>query len=122
MEIRLQKSQANLEKIQQIMGTWADAPLFKRGEQKSTLLEMEGREARVTSRNKEIAEAGQRITELVGENKQLLRLADEASGEWRSYAAYVDQMVFDGFNKIVACSLGYFLRETDFVRFVYLNL
>lgn len=116
LEIRLQKSQANLEKIQGIMGTWADIPLFKRAEQKTTLLELENRETRVANRNKEITEAGQKISELVNENKQLLKLTDESSEQWKNYAAYVDKMVFEGFNKIIACSLNYFLKETDFVK------
>ncbi len=116
LETRLGKSKANLEKIQTIMATWADLPLFKRHEQKSTLLQLEDKETKMANRNKEIAEAGQKIHDLVKENMSLLNVADANGDIWKEYTVYVDNMIFEGFNKIIACSLNYFLRETDFVK------
>ena len=65
LETRLQKSKLNLEKIQTIMATWKDVPLFKRYEAKSTLLQLDDKQARLDNRFKEIREAGQKIHELV---------------------------------------------------------
>jgi len=116
VEIRLQKSKSNLEKIQTLMSARADTPLFRRYEQKSTLLQLDDKQQRLDNRSKEIRETGQKIHDLVKENMSLLNVDDLTSQMWKDYCVYADNMVLEGFNKIVACSLSFFLRETDFDR------
>ncbi len=66
LETRLQKSKLNIEKIQALMNTWKDTPLFRRTEiAKSTLLQLDDRQTRLDNRYKEIKETGQRIHDLV---------------------------------------------------------
>jgi dynein heavy chain, axonemal len=116
LETRLQKSKSNLEKIQQLMKTWQGNPLFKRFEQKSTLLQLDDKQVRLDNRYKEIKETGNKIIDLIKENKTLLKVADENSDMWKVYTAYADKMVLDGFHKIVQTSLNYFLKETDYIK------
>ena len=61
METRLQKSKLNIDKIQTLISTWKDAPLFKRYEAKSTLLQLDDRQTRLDNRYKDIKETGQMI-------------------------------------------------------------
>ena len=66
LETRLQKSKLNVEKIQASMNTWKDTPLFRRSEAaKTTLLQLDDRQARLDNRYKEIKETGQKIHDLV---------------------------------------------------------
>jgi dynein heavy chain len=65
LETRLQKSKLNVEKIQSLMSTWKDTPLFKRFEAKSTLLQLDDRQTRLNNRYKEIEECGRKIHDLV---------------------------------------------------------
>lgn len=116
LETRLQKSKLNIEKIQLIMGTWKDTPLFKRYEAKSTLLQLDDRQLRLDNRYKEIRETGQKIHDLVKENKALLKVDQEDSEKWKVYTSYVDRIVLDGFHKIIQSSLSYFLKETDYIK------
>ncbi|CAF0714705.1 unnamed protein product [Brachionus calyciflorus] len=116
LETRLQKSKLNLEKIQNLMSTWKDTPLFKRFEAKSTLLQLDDKQVRLDNRYKEIKETGQKIHDLVKENKTLLKIEQEETDIWKAYTEYVDKIVLDGFHKIIQCSLIYFLKETDYVK------
>jgi dynein heavy chain len=65
LETRLQKSKQNLEKITSLMSTWNNVSLFRRFEAKSTLLQLDDRQARLDNRYKEIKETGQKIHDLV---------------------------------------------------------
>ena len=47
LETRLQKSKQNLEKMQTLMSTWKDTPLFRRFEQKTTLLQLDDKQQRL---------------------------------------------------------------------------
>ena len=117
LETRLQKSKLNYEKIHQYMNTWKDTPLFKRSEAaKTTLLQLDDRQVRLDNRYKDIKETGQKIHDLVKENKNLLKVEDENSENWKNYTAYIDKSVLEGFQKTVLCTLQYFLAETDFVK------
>jgi dynein heavy chain, axonemal len=69
LETRLQKSKLNLDKIQSLMSTWKDAPLFKRYEAKSTLMQLDDKQARLDNRYKEIKEIDLKIHELVKVSK-----------------------------------------------------
>lgn len=116
LEKRLQKSKSNLEKIQTLMSTWADIPLFRRYEQKSTLLQLDDKQVRLDNRSKEIRETGQKIHDLLKENQKLLDITDTNSQMWKDYCVYADNMVLEGFKNIVACTLNFFLKETDFIK------
>lgn len=68
LESRLQMSKHNIEKIETIMSTWKGTPLFKRYEAKSTLLQLDDKQAKLDSRYKEIRDAGNKIHDLVKVN------------------------------------------------------
>jgi dynein heavy chain, axonemal len=69
LETRLQKSKLNVEKIQTLMNTWKDTPLFKRPENaKTTLLQLDDRQTRLDNRYKEIKDTSQKIHDLVKVN------------------------------------------------------
>ena len=68
------------------------------------------------NRHREIRETGQKIHDLVKENQTLLNVTDMDSKMWKEYCVYADNMVLEGFHNIVACTLNFFLRETDFVK------
>ena len=65
LETRLQKTKSSLEKIKQLMSTWLGNPLFKRYEQKSTLLQLDDKQVKIDNRYKEIRETGNKIHDLV---------------------------------------------------------
>jgi dynein heavy chain len=73
LESRLQKTKLNVEKIQTIMSTWKDTPLFKRYEAKSTLLQLDDKQLRLNNRYKEIEESGKKIHELVNVSTILIQ-------------------------------------------------
>lgn len=116
LETRLQKSKLNVDKIQSLMATWKDTPLFKRYEAKSTLLQLDDKQTRLDNRYKEIKEVGVKIHDLVKENKGLLKVDNEDTANWKAYTTYVDKIVLEGFHKIIQFSLSYFLKETDYIK------
>jgi dynein heavy chain len=116
LENRLHKAKANVEQIQRLMSTWQDAPLYKRSEGKSTLLYLDDKEQRLNNRYKEVDETGKKIHGLLKENGELLKVENYDTDAWRNYVDYVDQMVLEGFRKIIHCNLVFFLRETDLAQ------
>ena len=50
------------------------------------------------------------------ENKSLLKVEDDESENWKSYTAYIDKIVLEGFHKTVLCTLKYYLAETDYLK------
>ena len=50
------------------------------------------------------------------ENKNLLKVQDENSDNWKNYTAYIDKSVLEGFHNTVLCTLQYFLAETDYIK------
>ena len=64
-------------------------------------------------RNAAFNKASKKITSLVNECKVNFRVAHDDSRQWQDYLEYVDEIVITGLLKVVACSLGYFLDETD---------
>ncbi len=46
----------------------------------------------------------------------MLQVTDEDSDNWKNYTVYIDKSVLDGFHKTVACTLQYWLTETDNVK------
>ena len=63
-------------------------------------------------RNAEFNRASKQITQLVEECKKNFRAHDD-SPLWLAYLEFVDDIVVRGLLQIVACSIGYFLDETD---------
>ncbi|CAF5184641.1 unnamed protein product, partial [Rotaria magnacalcarata] len=110
LENRLHNAKANVEQIQRLMSTWQDVPLYKRSEGKSTLLYLDDKEQRLNNRYKELDETGKKITGLLKENGELLKVENYDSDAWKNYVDYVDQMVLEGFRKIINCNLMFFLR------------
>ncbi|CAF3393401.1 unnamed protein product [Rotaria sp. Silwood1] len=113
LENRLHNAKANVEQIQRLMSTWQDVPLYKRSEGKSTLLYLDDKEQRLNNRYKELDETGKKIHSLLKENSELLKVENNDSDAWKKYVDYVDQMVLEGFKRIINCNLMFFLRETD---------
>jgi dynein heavy chain len=113
LEQRVQSTKTNVETISQLMAQWAESPLFERKDgKKDTLLSLEDRETRLSTRHGEIKTAGDKIHQLVSNNLKLFK-ADETTGIWKSYVEYLDDIVLDGFFNAVHCSLSYLLENTD---------
>ncbi|VDN12294.1 unnamed protein product [Dibothriocephalus latus] len=113
MKARVVQGQENVKKISALMSTWNKCPLFERKEGKrEALLALEDREERACKRYSEISEAGERITAILEENRQLFR-AEADSEAWRTYVEEIDTIVRDGFLSAIRCSLVYLLDETE---------
>lgn len=125
LEQRLQKSKNNILEIQSIMATWSKSPLYERASARATnekqtnndnLLILSDLDDRLNKRYREIREAGERIHNLVEENRQYLQVdANDLnlSDYWKAYVEYIDEMITDGFYAIVQCDLDFFRQETD---------
>ena len=128
LEQRLLKSKNNILDIQAIMATWSKSPLYERASarvgggatEKQTggdnLLIVADLDERLNKRYREIREAGERIHNLVEENRQYLQVDINNSSltdYWKAYVEYIDEMITDGFYAIVQCDLDFFRQETD---------
>ena len=129
LEQRLQKSKNNIQDIQSIMATWAKSPLYERASARTggtattekqtagdTLLVVSDLEERLNKRYKEIRDAGDRIHQLLEENRKFLQVEPNDTSladYWKAYVEYIDEMVTDGFYAIVQCDLDFFRQETD---------
>lgn len=63
-------------------------------------------------RYEEVSKAGGKIRSLVNDCQKYFR-SDDSSADWKTYLAFVDEVIIDGLLKAAACSLGYLLDETD---------
>ena len=125
LEQRLQKSKNNIIDIQSIMATWSKSPLYERASARATtdkqasgdsLLILTDTDERLNKRYREIREAGERIHNLIEENRQYLQVDVNDSNiaeYWKAYIEYIDEMIADGFYAIVQCDLDFFRQETD---------
>ncbi|XP_060774018.1 dynein axonemal heavy chain 11 [Neoarius graeffei] len=108
---RVQKSQANLDTVQGLMGVFSQSACVTR---KSSLHEDLLCTADVDEKFKQqyrlISETAERIHTL--ENAILLG-ADVDSESWEAYTQHVDRMVLSGFYSAVRCSLQYLVDNTD---------
>lgn len=52
----------------------------------------------------EIENAGKKIHELLQKNMEFFK-ADENTDTWKAYVDYIDEMIVDGFQRTIACSL-----------------
>ena len=67
---------------------------------------------RKKKRYDEIEAAGKQITSLLRDCQTYFRASDH-SEPWEKYLSFLDDVIVNGLLKMVACSLGYFIDETD---------
>ncbi|XP_048056692.1 dynein axonemal heavy chain 11 isoform X1 [Megalobrama amblycephala] len=110
---RVQKSKANLEKLQGLMGVFShSACITRRTNRRGNLLNLTDVEENFKRQYALIARTGEKIHELVQENAELLG-ADLDSEAWQSYTEHVDRNILTGFCSAVRCSLQYLVENTD---------
>lgn len=108
------------------MATWSKSPIYERASargganEKQTggdnLLILSDMDERLNKRYREIREAGERIHNLVEDNRQYLQVDtndSNISDYWKAYVEYIDEMITDGFYAIIQCDLEFFRQETD---------
>ncbi|KAL3988340.1 receptor tyrosine-protein kinase erbB-2 [Sarotherodon galilaeus] len=102
---RVQKSKANVEAIQALMGKFSNRAFITRKSRDSTLLVFADIEESVSKQHALITSTGEQIHKLLQENQSLLSVMDLDSSEWHAYTEYVDRMILAGFTSAVRCSL-----------------
>uniref|UniRef100_A0A3Q3L381 Dynein axonemal heavy chain 11 n=1 Tax=Labrus bergylta TaxID=56723 RepID=A0A3Q3L381_9LABR len=95
---RVQKSKANVEAIQDLMGK------FSHPQSRSFLL---------CYFLSSYLLLKHQCPPLLQENQSLLGVTDLYSTEWQAYTDYVDRMILAGFTSAVRCSLQYLMDNTD---------
>uniref|UniRef100_A0A3P9B038 Dynein axonemal heavy chain 11 n=1 Tax=Maylandia zebra TaxID=106582 RepID=A0A3P9B038_9CICH len=111
--LRVQKSKANVEAIQALMGKFSSWAFITRKSRDSTLLVFADIEESVSKQHALITSTGEQIHKLLQENQSLLSVTDLDSSEWHAYTEYVDRMILAGFTSAVRCSLQYLMDNTD---------
>uniref|UniRef100_A0A3P8NTU2 Dynein axonemal heavy chain 11 n=1 Tax=Astatotilapia calliptera TaxID=8154 RepID=A0A3P8NTU2_ASTCA len=109
----VQKSKANVEAIQALMGKFSSRAFITRKSRDSTLLVFADIEESVSKQHALITSTGEQIHKLLQENQSLLSVTDLDSSEWHAYTEYVDRMILAGFTSAVRCSLQYLMDNTD---------
>ncbi|XP_047669676.1 dynein axonemal heavy chain 11 [Tachysurus fulvidraco] len=110
---RVQKSQANLDTVQGLMGVFSRSACVTRCTSlRGDLLYTADVEEKFNQQYRLISETGERIHTLVQENAVLLG-ADVDSEPWEAYTQHVDRVVLGGFCNAVRCSLQYLVDNTD---------
>uniref|UniRef100_A0A8D3CLD0 Dynein axonemal heavy chain 11 n=1 Tax=Scophthalmus maximus TaxID=52904 RepID=A0A8D3CLD0_SCOMX len=110
---RVQKSKANVEAVQALMGKFSHRAFITRKSCGSALLIFSDIEESVSRQHALITSTGEQIHKLLQENQSLLGVTDRNSSEWRAYTDYVDRMILTGFSTAVRCSLQYLMDNTD---------
>ncbi|XP_029686282.1 dynein heavy chain 11, axonemal isoform X1 [Takifugu rubripes] len=110
---RVQKSKANVEAIQALMGRFSQRPFITRRSDGSVFQILSDIEEGVTKQHTLVRSAGEQIHNLLQENRSLLGVTDLDSSEWKAYTSYVDNIVLKGFCSAIRCSLQYLLDNTD---------
>ncbi|XP_037537274.1 dynein heavy chain 11, axonemal [Nematolebias whitei] len=113
---RVEKSKANVEAIQALMGKFSNQAFITRKAHDSTLLNFSEIDESVSKQRALISSTGEQIHKLLQENQCLLGVGDGDSSEWRAYKDHVDRMIVSGFSSAVRCSLQYFMDNTDAAR------
>ncbi|TRY96398.1 hypothetical protein DNTS_010073 [Danionella cerebrum] len=110
---RVQKSKANLEKLQGLMGVFShSACVTRKTSRRGNLLNLSDVEENFKRQYTLIINTGDKIQQLVQENAELLG-ADLDSEAWCLYTEHVDRHVLSGFCSAVRCSLMYLSENTD---------
>uniref|UniRef100_A0A4W6EWQ5 Dynein axonemal heavy chain 11 n=1 Tax=Lates calcarifer TaxID=8187 RepID=A0A4W6EWQ5_LATCA len=110
---RVQRSKANVEIIQALMGKISHRAFITRKSRASALLIFSDIDESVSKQHAFITSTGEQIHKLLQENQSLLGVTDLDSSEWRAYTDYVDRMILAGFASAVRCSLQYLMDNTD---------
>uniref|UniRef100_A0A671Z165 Dynein axonemal heavy chain 11 n=1 Tax=Sparus aurata TaxID=8175 RepID=A0A671Z165_SPAAU len=106
---RVQKSKANVEAIQALMGKFSHRAFITRKNCASTLLIFSDIEESVSKQHTLISSTGEQIHKLL----QVHSLTLLSISEWKAYTDYVDRMILTGFSSAVRCSLQYLMDNTD---------
>ncbi|XP_061150392.1 dynein axonemal heavy chain 11 [Syngnathus typhle] len=110
---RVQRSKANVEAMQTLMGKFSQRACVTRKSRDSTLLLFSDIDENVAKQHALISSTGEQIHALLQENQSLLAVSDLNSSEWQAYSNYVDHMILAGFSHAIQCSLQYLLDNTD---------
>ncbi|NXE57526.1 DYH17 protein, partial [Casuarius casuarius] len=111
LETRIQKAKLNVENITHLMEECSASPLFERKDNKETaLLDLDGKTAHLNKRYAAIRDVGVRIQNMVMENADLFK-ADKSSEQWLNYVEYIDEIILDGFFKLIHKSLQFLLSN-----------
>ncbi|XP_015211854.2 dynein axonemal heavy chain 17 [Lepisosteus oculatus] len=106
-ETRIDKTKSNVEAILLIMEEWSVSPMFERKDnKKESLLDLDGRVNALNKKYAAIRESGEKIHALLEENKKLFRATDDTP-VWKAYVEYTDNMVLDGFFKVIHVSMQF---------------
>ncbi|XP_067164351.1 dynein axonemal heavy chain 17 [Apteryx mantelli] len=111
LETRIQKAKLNVENITHFMEECSASPLFERKDNKETaLLDLDGKTNHLNKRYAAIRDVGIKIQNMVMENADLFK-ADKSSEKWLNYIEYIDEIVLDGFFKLIHKSLQFLLSN-----------
>ncbi|XP_069511343.1 dynein axonemal heavy chain 17 [Ambystoma mexicanum] len=109
IETRIQKTKTNIDAMSQMMQEWSASPLFERKDtKKDFFLDLDGRAPMLNKRYAAITDDGEKIQTMLTENSTLFK-ADETTPTWSAYVQYVDDMVLNGFGKVVSNSMQFLL-------------
>ncbi|TPX33478.1 hypothetical protein SmJEL517_g03633 [Synchytrium microbalum] len=107
----LQVTKNNVVQIVKMMKAWSSAPLVERKDGKK-LLDLEGKDARLTAAYDQIKKDGRTIHELLEQTRSLLG-AQESQAEWGKYREYVDGLIREGFFDVIRKSLEHLAENMD---------
>ncbi|VDP78001.1 unnamed protein product [Echinostoma caproni] len=113
IQSRVVKAQENLKQLEQLVGQWRTAPLYQGKERKyDCLIPLEDRDQLREARFREVEAAGKKIHELMKENLELYKAA-ENSPDWTAYLEAAEDMILEGLIEAVRCSLLYMATHTE---------
>ncbi|KAK7067107.1 hypothetical protein SK128_011277 [Halocaridina rubra] len=113
LERRVQKVQENVRRLDDILDTWVQKPIYQRKDgKKETLLSLDDKADRLKKVNMKMEKDGEQIKGMVQENKTLLKVCDE-SPHWDKYLLFLDHMIAKGLVDAMCCSLFYLLDNCE---------
>ncbi|KAG7159120.1 Dynein beta chain, ciliary-like 3 [Homarus americanus] len=113
LENRVQKAQANVRRLDNILATWIQKPIFERRDGKrDTLLNLDDKAERLKKVYSNMERDGAKISAMVEENKALLKVPD-TSRHWDRYLLFLDHMITRGLVDAASCSLFYLLDNCE---------
>ncbi|KAK7573934.1 hypothetical protein V9T40_011125 [Parthenolecanium corni] len=111
---RLQKSQANIRSIKNILKSWCRSPVLERKDyKKDTMLDLEGKAEKFKKRYSVVKTSGTNIHQILAENCLIFKMENNAGPEWLNYKKYVDDIVSEAIFSAVGCSLIYIAENMD---------
>lgn len=111
LELRVRKSKVNIKRIKDLMSVRRREPLFKRGNSKSALLQINDKNNQLNERFEELREINRKIIMLIQENKELLlgkeKLKINEFDLWKKYVSYIDEIIEGYLYESIDCSFRY---------------